>query len=156
MRKQGHGRIINNSSVLGFIALKWRGAYISTKYALEGLTDTLRLEMRDTGIHVILVEPGPITSDIRKNSIPHFEKWIDWQNSPRVEQYKEQLRHRLYVEPGKDTFELPAETVTAKLIHALESTRPRPRYYITTPTHAMGFLRRILSTRALDWLLSRG
>ena len=72
MRAQGHGRIVNNSSVLGFVSLKWRGAYASSKFALEGLTDTLRLEMRDTPIRVILIEPGPVTSNIRSNSIPHF------------------------------------------------------------------------------------
>ena len=83
MRAQGHGRIVQNSSILGFTPLPWRGAYVSTKYALEGLTDTLRIEMRGTGVEVSLIEPGPVTSLIRQNAIPHFERWIDWQNSPR-------------------------------------------------------------------------
>ncbi|NVK07270.1 MAG: SDR family NAD(P)-dependent oxidoreductase, partial [Marivivens sp.] len=77
MRAQDHGRIINCSSVLGLVGLSWRGAYVSTKFALEGLTDVLRIEMRDTPIKIILIEPGPITSKIRANAIPHFEKWID-------------------------------------------------------------------------------
>ena len=83
MRKQGYGRIINCSSVLGIVGLRWRGAYVSTKFALEGLTDVLRVEMADTPIKIILLEPGPITSKIRANSIPHFEKWIDHENSAR-------------------------------------------------------------------------
>ena len=81
MRAQGHGRIVQNSSVLGFVTLRWRGAYVATKHALEGLTDTLRLEMQGTGIHVILIEPGPVTTMIREKSIPHFERWIDWKSS---------------------------------------------------------------------------
>ena len=157
MRAQGHGRIINCSSVLGFAVLKYRGAYNSSKFALEGLTDTLRLEMHETPIDIILIEPGPVTSKIRENSAPHFEKWIDWKNSPRAQIYKDVLRKRLYANKDKpDTFELPPSAVSRKLIHALESKRPKPRYYITTPTYAMGFLRRILPTRAFDWVLNKG
>ena len=156
MREQGHGRVVQCSSVLGFVTLPWRGAYNSTKFALEGLTDTLRVEMRDTPIHVVLIEPGPVTSRIRVNSIPHFEKWIDWERSPRAAQYQAKLQKRLYEDNGPDTFELPPEAVARKLIHALEAPRPRPRYYVTTPTYIMGFLRRALPTRALDWVLARG
>ncbi|MEH7829778.1 SDR family NAD(P)-dependent oxidoreductase [Gemmobacter denitrificans] len=156
MRAQGHGRIVNCSSVLGLVGMKWRAAYVSTKFALEGLTDVLRIEMQGTGIDVILIEPGPIPTRIRENSIPHFEKWIDWQNSARAEDYRK-LLHRLY-EPktGPDRFELPCSAVTAKLIHAIESPRPRPRYYVTNATHLMGLARRILPTRALDWLIAKG
>ncbi len=156
MRARGHGRIVNNSSVLGLVVMPWRGAYNATKFALEGLSDTLRLEMRGTGIEVILIEPGPVTSRIRVNSIPHFERWIDWQASPRAEQYRESLLPRLYEKRGPDPFELPPSAVTKKLIHALESPRPRPRYHVTTPTYVMGALRRILPTRALDWIIARG
>ncbi|WP_317057001.1 SDR family NAD(P)-dependent oxidoreductase [Roseovarius rhodophyticola] len=154
MRAQGHGRIVQNSSILGFITLPWRGAYNATKHALEGLTDTMRIEMRGTGIHVALIEPGPVTSKIRQNAIPHFESWIDWENSARAESY-EVLRKRLYGPKSRDTFELPASAVTKKLIHAIEAKRPKPRYYVTTPTYLMGGLRRVLSTRALDWILSK-
>lgn len=154
MRAQGHGRIVNNSSILGFIPARWRGAYVSTKYALEGLTDVLRLEMRNTPIKIILIEPGPVTSKIRENAIPHFERWIDWENSARAEHYCA-LRHRLYSKEGPDPFELPPSAVTKKLIHALESNRPKPRYYVTTPTYLMGALRRILPSRTLDWLTAK-
>jgi NAD(P)-dependent dehydrogenase (short-subunit alcohol dehydrogenase family) len=155
MRAQGHGRIINCSSVLGFTPLKWRGAYNSTKFALEGLTQTLRLEMRGTGIDVILIEPGPITSDIRVKSIPQFERWIDWENSPRAEAYRTVLRDRLYKSSGPDKFELPASAVTKKLIHALESPMPKLHYYVTTPTYVMAALKRILPVRAWEWLISK-
>ncbi|WP_386168528.1 SDR family oxidoreductase [Sulfitobacter pontiacus] len=155
MRAQGHGRIIQCSSVLGFVTMPWRGAYNSTKFALEGLTDTLRIELRDTPIHVTLIEPGPITSNIRANSIPHFERWIDWKSSARKAQYESALLDRLYTARGPDRFELPPQAVVDKLIHALEADRPRPRYYVTTPTRISGILKRILPTRALDWVLSR-
>ena len=156
MRAQGHGRVVQCSSVLGFVTMPWRGAYNASKFALEGLTDTLRIEMRDTPIHIILIEPGPVTSRIRANSIPHFEKWIDWQASARADQYVAQLKSRLYDDTGPDAFELPPEAVAAKLVHALEAKRPRPRYFVTTPTYIMAALRRVLPTRALDWVLARG
>jgi NAD(P)-dependent dehydrogenase (short-subunit alcohol dehydrogenase family) len=134
--------------------MRWRGAYVATKFAMEGLTDVLRLEMRGTGIHIVLIEPGPITSLIRRNSIPHFERWIDWKSSARRADY-ESLLHRLYGENQHDRWELPASAVTARLAHALESPRPRPRYWVTTPTRIVGTLRRLLPTRAADWILAR-
>ena len=156
MRAQGHGRIVNCSSVLGLVGATWRGAYVATKFAMEGLSDVLRIEMRGTGIDIILIEPGPIATKIRENAVPHFEQWIDWENSARREQYVS-LRGRLYgVKTKKDAFELGPEAVTAKLIRALEDSRPKPRYYVTTPTYLMGFLRRLLPTRALDWLIAKG
>ncbi len=155
MRAQGHGRIVNCSSVLGLVPLAWRGAYVSTKYALEGLTDTLRIEMRDTPLHIILIEPGPIGTEIRRNARSHFEKWIDWENSARADQYSASLQKRLYSEGGKDAFELTPVAVTKKLLHALQSPHPKPRYYVTTPTYLMGTLRRLLPTRALDWLIAK-
>lgn len=151
MRAQGHGRIVNCSSVLGFAALSWRGAYVATKFALEGLSDVLRIEMKGTGIDVILIEPGPITSDIRRNAIPHFERWIDWKNSARRAEY-ESLLHRLYGDDQHDRWELPASAVTTRLVHALESRRPRARYWVTTPTWIAGTLKRLLPTRAFDRL----
>lgn len=155
MRTQGHGRIINCSSVLGFVGMKWRGAYVATKFALEGLTDVLRLEMAQTPIKVILIEPGPVTSNMRKNAIPHFERWIDWENSARGDEYKDVLA-RLYADSGPDQFELPPSAVTKKLLKALTAARPKPRYYVTMPTYFMGFLRRVLPTRWLDAVILRG
>jgi len=156
MRAQGAGRIVQNSSVLGLVAIGWRGAYVGTKFAIEGLTDTLRVEMRGTGIHVSLIEPGPVTSRIRQNARAPFERWIDWENAHRAEEYRTRLRPRLYGDYSRDPFELPPAAVTRRLVHAIESPRPRPRYYVTTPTYLMGNLRRLLPTRALDWLIAKG
>src|SRR6056297_442795 len=107
MREQGHGRIVQCSSVLGLVAIQWRGAYVATKFALEGLTDSLRLELRGTGIHVSLIEPGPVTSRIRQNAIPQFERWIDWESAHRAADYRDKLIPRLYAEYTPDRFELP-------------------------------------------------
>ncbi|AXC49331.1 SDR family NAD(P)-dependent oxidoreductase [Paracoccus suum] len=155
-RAQGRGTIVNISSVLGLVALKWRGAYNATKFALEGLTDTLRLEMEDTPIRVVLIEPGPITSRFRVNATRQFERWIDWEGSARADQYRKTLRKRLYGPQSKDRFELPPEAVSRVIAHAIEAARPRPRYYVTVPTHLAGMARRLLPTRALDWVARRG
>jgi len=154
--RQHGGRVVNISSVLGLVGIPWRGAYVATKFALEGLTDVLRVEMADTPVRFVLIEPGPIGTKIRLNSIPHFEAWIDWQASPRAEQYRSVLLKRLY-QPSvkKDRFELPPSAVSARIAQALESPNPRPRYYVTTPTHVSGIGRRLLSTRALDWFARR-
>lgn len=155
MRAQGHGRIVQCSSVLGFVAMKWRGAYVSTKFALEGLTDALRLEMAGTGIEVSIIDPGPIETAFRQNAIKEFEKWIDWESSARAAEYRDSLLDQLYTGSSKGP-QWPASAVSGKLIHALTARRPRARYYVTTPTYIMGVLRRILPTRALDWVLSKG
>lgn len=156
MRAAGGGRIVQNSSILGFVPLRWRGAYVATKYALEGYSSVLRIELDGTGIHVSLIEPGPITSRIRVNSIPHFEKWIDWRSSALREKYEATLLKRLYTTQSlPDRFELPARAVTEKLAHALTHPRPRPRYFVTTPTHLAGVAMRMLPTRAQDWFVRK-
>ena len=156
MRAQGHGRIVQNSSVLGLVGMRWRAAYVATKFALEGYSDTLRIELAEAGIHVILIEPGPITTDIRIKSRPHFERWVDWRASPHRARYEESLLKRLYAEnPGRDAFELPPSAVTARLVRALTARRPKPRYYVTTPTHIAGIARRLLSSRMQDRILGK-
>lgn len=155
MRKQGHGRILMNSSVLGFAALPWRGAYNSTKFAMEGWADSLRVEMQGTGIHVVLIQPGPITSDLRQKSQGPFEKWLNPETSARAEEYESKLKPRLYAPKSTDTFELPASAVTNVVHQSLIHPNPRPRYRITTPTKAMAVAKRLLSTRMLDRILSR-
>jgi len=154
MRKQGHGRIIQNSSVLGLVSLKFRGAYNASKYALEGLSDTLRQELAGTDIYISLIEPGPIESRFRANGVAHFKNNIDIEHSPFREQYHKTLA-RLSAEGPVVPFTLPPEAVLKKVIHALESPHPRPRYYVTFPTYLFGSLRRLLSTRALDRLLTK-
>jgi NAD(P)-dependent dehydrogenase (short-subunit alcohol dehydrogenase family) len=156
MLEQGHGRIINNSSVLGMVAMRGRGAYVATKFAMEGLSDCLRMELHDQGVKMILIEPGPITTQIRQNAQAHFERWIDWKNSRARKIYEGNFIPRLYDESGKlDKGELPPSAVTTKLIHALESNNPKPRYYVTTPTYISGFLKRVLPTRMLDSIVRK-
>ncbi len=152
MRRTGEGRIIQNSSILGFAAMPYRGAYNCSKFALEGLTDTLRLELKGTGIHVSLIEPGPIRSHFRRNAYEKFVANIDFKASPHRERYRNMIE-RLQKEGDAAPFTLGPEAVLKRVIHALESPRPRPRYYVTFPTHLFGFLRRVLSARMLDRLL---
>lgn len=155
MRAQGHGHIVQCSSGLGFLAIPWRGAYAATKHALEGLSDTMRIELRGTGIHVVLIEPGPITTMFREKGIPYFEKYMDWKNSPRRADYEARLIPRMYEGSGPDKFELPASAVTTKLVRALDSASPAPRYYVTTATYIGGYLKRVLSSRMIDRIVSR-
>jgi NAD(P)-dependent dehydrogenase (short-subunit alcohol dehydrogenase family) len=156
-RAQGYGRIIQCSSVLGFIPMKWRGAYVATKYALEGLSDSLRLELRGSNIHVVLIEPGPISTDFRKNAKQQFARWINWENSALSELYRNKLLQRLNTSTTeKDAFELPASAVSKKLILALESPNPAPRYFVTTPTYIANLIRRLLPTRLSDMILAKG
>ncbi|MFN2309810.1 MAG: SDR family oxidoreductase [Gammaproteobacteria bacterium] len=154
MRRQGYGRIIQNSSVLGLVALPFRGAYTASKFALEGFYDTLRLELADTGIQVSLIEPGPIESRFRANAFKAYQRSIDAARSPHCETYR--AMERRLTKPGPAApFTLGPEAVLVKLLHALESPRARPRYYVTVPTWLFGTLKRLLPTRGLDWVLRR-
>lgn len=155
MRARGSGRIVNVSSVLGIVAATFRGPYCGTKFAMEGMTDSLRRELHGTGIHVSLLQPGPITSQFRQNAVPHFERWIDWESSAQRATYEEILIPRLYANKDKpDRFELGPAACTARIIHALEAPRPRARYRVTTPTYLAEALRRLLSTRLADRLVA--
>jgi NAD(P)-dependent dehydrogenase (short-subunit alcohol dehydrogenase family) len=154
MRRQGHGRIIHNSSVLGLVSLPLRGAYVASKFALEGLADTLRMELAGSGIHVSLIEPGPIVSRFRANALERWRQNIDVDGSVHRDTYRA-LETRLVKEGPAAPFTLPPEAVLRKLVHALESPRPRPRYYVTIPTYLLGGLRRLLSSRAMDRVLRK-
>ncbi len=154
MRHQGHGRIIYNGSVLGIIALPFRGAYNASKYALEGLADTLRLELYGSGIEVSIIEPGPINSAFRKNAYAMYAQNIDKYNSFFKRNY-EGMEARLKKPGPAAPFTLPAEAVYKKLQHALESPHPRAHYYVTFPTYLFGTLKRLLPARGLDWVLRR-
>jgi len=152
MRAQGCGRIVMNSSVLGYAAFPYRGAYSAVKFALEGITDTLRLELAGSGIQVSLVEPGPIVSRFRDNCLAHFEKHIDWQHSVHRASYAGQLARLKHPGPVAP-FTLGPEAVLEKVVHALESPRPRARYPITVPAQAFWWLKRLLPTRWMDQVL---
>ncbi|HRF62185.1 MAG TPA: SDR family oxidoreductase [Candidatus Competibacter sp.] len=154
MRRQGGGRILYTSSVLGLVAFPYRGAYVASKFALEGLADTLRLELAGTGIHVCLIEPGPILSKFRDNAHVAYRRYIQAETSLHREQYAA-MEARLLKKGPAAPFTLPPEAVLKRVIHALESRRPRARYYVTVPTYLFATLRRLLPTRALDAVLRR-
>ena len=153
LRSQGQGRIVNCSSVLGIVAMKWRGAYNATKFAVEGLTDTMRLELRGTGIHVSTIEPGPIATKFVETALKNFEKHINVEASNYKAAYDDQ-RTRLG-KGGSNRFKLPPESVLEKLIHAIESPRPKAHYYVTTPTHLMGLARRFLPQGLMDHFVNK-
>lgn len=152
MRANGGGRILNNSSILGLVAAKWRGAYVATKFAVEGWSDTLRMEMQGTGIEVVLLEPGPIATAFRRNAVAEFERWIDWEKSARVDEYRASLLDQLYHGSGRNW---PVGEATKVAVRALEARRPKPRYTVTRPAHLGALAARILPTRALDRLLAK-
>ena len=154
MRQQGHGRIAYNSSILGIISLAYRGAYNASKYALEGLADTMRLELQGSNIHVSLIEPGPIESQFRANAFVKYQQNIDKSSSAHRDTY-EAMEKRLTKDGPAAPFTLPAEAVVDKLIHVIESKRPKIRYYVTFPTYLFATLKRLLPHRALDWVLSK-
>jgi NAD(P)-dependent dehydrogenase (short-subunit alcohol dehydrogenase family) len=154
MRRQGEGRIVQNSSILGLVVLPYRGAYNATKFALEALSDTLRLELAGTGIHVSLIEPGPVASRFRANAHAAFRARIDAERSPHRERYRA-MERRLEAEGPVAPFTVSPEAVLRRVVHALESPRPRPRYYVTVPTYLLAALRRALPTRVLDRVLLR-
>ncbi|MFQ5486906.1 MAG: SDR family oxidoreductase [Gammaproteobacteria bacterium] len=154
MRRQGYGRIIHNSSVLGFVAMAYRGGYNASKYALEGLADTQRLELRGSGIQVSLIQPGPIASRFRANAYQAFQAWVDAEASPHRDHYRAMIARLTKAGPAVP-FTLPPQAVLDKVIHALESRRPRIRYRVTVPTHAFAVLKRLLPDAWLDRVLSR-
>jgi len=156
MRRQGYGRIIQNSSILGLVAMPYRGAYNASKFAIEGLSDTLRLELKLTSnnIHVSLIEPGPILTTFRQKSLQVLTRNIDVENSIHRKLYERTIERLGKAGPAVP-FTLPPEAVLKRVIHALESPRPKYRYYVTFPTYLFSFLRRILPQRIMDNLLKR-
>ena len=154
MRRQGHGRIVMVSSILGRVAMPWRGAYNASKFALEGLTDTLRLELRSSGIQVSLINPGPVRSRFRDNSLANFDAWVDTAASPHRERYVE-LRAETGAQKDNQPFTVEPEAVAQKIAHALESPRPRARYYVTLPAYVLATARCLLPISWLDRVLSR-
>ena len=152
----GKGRIIHNSSVLGFAAMRARGAYNAPNFALEGWTDTMRLELSDTNVDLILVQPGPIRTRIRENAYIQFKRWITWEDSRNPGFYTKGLIPRLSAEtPEKDLFELMPDAVTRAVWHAATARRPKLRYRITWATKIMAVAKRVLSTRMMDKFASR-
>jgi len=154
MRAQGYGRIIQNSSILGFAAMSMRGAYNASKFAIEGFSDTMRLELAGTDIHVSLIEPGPIESEFRANAYRAFQQHINIETSVHRERYQKMIQ-RFESSGNVQPFTLPPEAVLKRVIHVLESKRPKIRYPVTFPTYLFAWLRRLMSDRMLDRILGR-
>ncbi len=155
MRAAGRGRIIYISSILGLVCMPMRGAYSASKFALEALADNLRMELAGSGVQVSLIEPGPIVSKFRENALRVFNATIDTEASVHKTRYQREIS-RLNNPNPNSKFTLQPDAVLQKVEHALRAKRARPRYYVTTPAWVFGLLRRLLPTRALDALLSRG
>ena len=153
MRAQGHGRIVMCSSVLGFVSGPYRGAYCASKFALEGMSDALRQELAPAGIHVSILEPGPVQSQFLSTAIKTFRSTIDIASPPHRADYARRLE--TMEQGGRARFRLGPEAVVSKLIHALESPRPRTRYRIGLPTQAAAILKRMLPDRLLDRITTR-
>jgi NAD(P)-dependent dehydrogenase (short-subunit alcohol dehydrogenase family) len=156
MRKQGHGRIIQNSSILGIVTVAYCGAYNASKFAIEGFINTLRLELRHSPIHVSLINPGPITSKLREHAHQHYQQTIKQSQSGHYQQHYEKLEQS-YFKPSKQDRALAQspQAVINKLIHALESPRPKAHYYVGFAAHALAWLRRLLPDTMLDWILAK-
>jgi NAD(P)-dependent dehydrogenase (short-subunit alcohol dehydrogenase family) len=154
MRRQGRGRIVMISSILGKVAMPWRGAYNGSKFALEGLSDTLRLELRGSGIQVSLVNPGPVKSRFRDNSLRNFDAQVDTSASVHAGKYAE-LKAETGAHKDDQAFTVGPEAVAAKVAHALESRRPKTRYYVTLPAYLLATARCLLPTAWLDAVLAR-
>jgi short-subunit dehydrogenase len=151
MKEQGYGKIIQHSSVLGLISLFGRGAYNASKYAIEGLTDTLRLELTDTDIYVSLLNTGPVTSHFRKNAMKKLQENVDIEHS----RFKEQYEANIHGKSKKVPFNLEADAVAEKVYEIIAAKKPKPRYYITKATYLLGNLKRVLSTSLMDKILMR-
>ncbi|MGD9866680.1 MAG: SDR family oxidoreductase [Hyphomicrobiales bacterium] len=153
MRANGGGRIVQCSSCLGLVSLKYRGAYNASKFAIEALSDAMRQELAGSGVHVSLIEPGPIATRFVEHALAAYRRNINLVDTPHAEVYARRIA--AMEKGGTSTFKLGPEAVVKKLIHALESKRPRPRYFVTKPTWMLAIGRRLLTTRQLDWFTRR-
>jgi NAD(P)-dependent dehydrogenase (short-subunit alcohol dehydrogenase family) len=153
LRQHNQGRIIQISSILGRICLANRGAYNASKFALEALTDTMRLELHGSGIHLSLVEPGPITSNFRLNALQALHKNIQMDTSVHRVHYENVLGRLTGSKPVP--FSQPASSLVPVVKHALESRRPKIRYPVTIPTYVLPNLKRILTDKWMDWVLRK-
>jgi NAD(P)-dependent dehydrogenase (short-subunit alcohol dehydrogenase family) len=153
MRKRGDGRIVHVSSVLGLVSAPYRGAYCASKYAIEALADAMRLELTGTGVYVCLIEPGPIESRFVEHALEAYRANIDMENSPHRDIYKSRLA--AMERGGKQTFKLGPDAVVDRLFTALESRRPKARYFVTAPTYGAAFMKRFFPTALLDAVMRR-
>lgn len=155
MRKQGHGRIIQNTSILGVITMPYRGAYNASKFALEALTSTLRQELRGVNIQVSIIAPGPVKTKFRDNAYKSYRNVLLNKDSVHKTVYQNMEKHFATESDGEKKVTASPEAVVEKLLHVLESPTPKARYYVGTPAHVFAFLRRILPDKGLDWVIAK-
>lgn len=153
MRENGGGRIIQCSSVFGFVSAHYRGAYTASKHALEALSDAMRQELRGTNIHVSIIEPGPIRTAFNERALKSYRDNINMNASPHRDKYQQRVDD---LENGGDsTFKLEPDAVVEKLRHALTAKNPKTRYYVTVPTYVLAYAKRLLPTKLIDEILIR-
>lgn len=148
MRKSGHGRIVQCSSILGLVPMRWRGAYNAVKHALEGLFVTMRMELAGSGIHLSLIEPGAIESKFTTNALAYIEKYIDVDGSVHRLDYGPELK-RLRQGGIRSKYKLQPDAIYTVLKHALEHDRPKPHYVVTRPAKIGVAMKRLLPARML-------
>ena len=153
MRDLNNGRVVYVSSVLGFVAMPFRGPYIASKFAIEGLVRTLRLELSNTNIKFSVIQPGPIESKFRQNAFKAFKENVDTSNSYYLTQYESMIKR---LKSGTNVkFTLPPEAVLKCTIHALESNSPKNYYRVTFPTKLFALLDTILPSKLMDNILNK-
>jgi NAD(P)-dependent dehydrogenase (short-subunit alcohol dehydrogenase family) len=155
MRKQGYGRIIQNTSILGVVTMPYRGAYNASKFALEAFSSTLRQELRGTSIYVSIIAPGPIATRFRDNAGKSYRETLKNKDSVHKATYVSMEKYFKSGPAAETKFTVQPDAVVDKLLHALESSKPKARYYIGFPAHLLAFLRRLLPDAALDWVIAQ-
>jgi short-subunit dehydrogenase len=154
-RRQGHGRIVNISSVVGRLSLPFMGIYSASKFALEAISDAQRVELSPDAISVSLVEPGPIRTCFSANCAGKGEAKLDVEASAFGPAYEKYFAKRRNGGMSEDRFRLPPEAVARKILHALESPRPRIRYKVTLPAYLGDWAARVVPAGVIDRMMVR-
>jgi NAD(P)-dependent dehydrogenase (short-subunit alcohol dehydrogenase family) len=153
--RAGKGRIVNIGSIGGLLANPVLAPYCASKFAMEAITDSLRVELRKWGMWVAIIEPGSIATPIWDKAESQYGDALAALPPEGHELYGRDVEAftRAFLKLG--TRGLPPETVADAALHALSAKRPKPRYVIGREAKAQLALSRILPTRAMDALTSR-
>ncbi|MGM0533598.1 MAG: SDR family NAD(P)-dependent oxidoreductase, partial [Campylobacterota bacterium] len=139
------GKILQHGSILGLVSLAYRGAYNASKYALEGLNDTLRLELAGSGVQIATVNTGPVRSRFRHNAMKMFEANIDQKNSDYAQVYSKKVAKRLHAKDSGDIWTLDSREAARQIVAIMGKKRVQPRYYITKAAAILAFVKRLCS-----------
>lgn len=151
MRKQGSGRVINISSVGGRAVGPFGGWYHGTKFALEALSDSLRMELKPFGIDVVVVEPGGIKSEFLDIAASGLQATSG--NGPYADRVKSMLAS--FTNPRMMRMQSPPQIIADVIARAATVKKPKTRYVAGFGARPLVTLRRLLSDRAFDSLISR-